>query len=251
MIKMDEKLRQLLRIDHSRLDALNAILLDPDMKVINNFLEVVGRYGTPEEINKKAELAGQLNNLLKKVEVSKPEYLKDLEWLKQQRDKQAFISVADYRKKVLGNKSKSMDFKDDFAVTLEVSACQYFPWVIAAAKRAIEQQNLMPGRFIKVRKMKEQELDGDLPAIAAAMNIIGASYVETLDTKGTDGSNIHLGGPATITGYFGGVGQPNHCPLKWLDEFLYYYTNYGVHQVLYQSGYSPFGVFLVPYWSEY
>jgi len=90
----------------------------------------------------------------------------------------------------------------------------------------------MPGRFIKVRKMKEQELDGDLPAIAAAMNIIGASYVETLDTKGTDGSNIHLGGPATITGYFGGVGQPNHYALKWLDEFLYYYTNYGVRQVL-------------------
>jgi hypothetical protein len=229
---MDEKIRQLLRIDHSRLDALNAILLNPDMKVINNFLEVVGRYGTPEEINKKAELAGQLNNLLKKVEMSKPDYLKDLEWLKQQRDKQAFISVADYRKKILGNKSKSMDFKDDFAVTLEVSACQYFPWVIAAAKRAIEQQNLMPGRFIKVRNMKEQELDGDLPAIAAAMNIIGASYVETLDTKGTDGSNIHLGGPATITGYFGGVGQPNHYPLKWLDEYLYYYTNFGVHQVL-------------------
>ena len=41
------------------------------------------------------------------------------------------------------------------------------------------------------------------------MQIIGASYVETLDTKGTDGSNIHLGGPATITGYFGGIGQPN------------------------------------------
>jgi hypothetical protein len=80
--------------------------------------------------------------------------------------------------------------------------------------------------------MKEQELDGDLPAIAAAMQIIGASYVETLDTKGTDGSNVHLGGPATITGYFGGVGQPNHYPLKWLDEYLYYYTTYGVRQVL-------------------
>jgi hypothetical protein len=64
------------------------------------------------------------------------------------------------------------------------------------------------------------------------MNIIGASYVETLDTKGTDGSNIHLGGLETITGYFGGVGQPNNYPLKWLDEYLYYYTNYGVRQVL-------------------
>ena len=229
---MDEKIRQLLRIDYSRLDALNAILLNPNMKVINNFLEVVDKYGTPEEINSKAEQAGQLGSLLKKVEATKPEYLKDLDWLVQQRDNNAFISVADYRRKVLGEKSNSMDFQDDFAVTLEVSACQYFPWVIAAAKKAIEQQSLMPARFIKVRKMKEQELDGDLPAIAAAMNIIGASYVETLDTKGTDGSNIHLGGPATITGYFGGVGEPNHYPLKWLDEYLYYYTNYGVRQVL-------------------
>jgi hypothetical protein len=80
--------------------------------------------------------------------------------------------------------------------------------------------------------MKEQEADGDLAATAAAMNIIGASYVETLDTKGADGSNIHLNGPETITGYFGGIGQPNDYALKWLDEFLYYYTHYGVQQVL-------------------
>ena len=65
----------------------------------------------------------------------------------------------------------------------------------------------MPARWIQVRRMKEQEAEGDLPAIAAAMQIIGASYVETLDTKGTDGSNVHLGGPETITGYFGGIGQ--------------------------------------------
>ncbi len=229
---MEEKIRQLLKIEPSRLEALNSILLDPDMRVINDFLEVVEKYGTPAEINRKARQAGRLDSLLKKVKSVKPEFIKDLDWLASQRDRSAFISIADYRRKVLGKKYSSMSFKDDFAVTLEVSACQYFPWVIAAAQRAIDQKSLMPGRFIKVRKMKEQEQDGDLPAIAAAMNIIGASYVETLDTKGTDGSNIHLGGPATITGYFGGVGQPNHYALKWLDEFLYYYTNYGVRQVL-------------------
>lgn len=229
---MDENIRQLLKIDPSRLNALNDILLNPDMKVINNFLEVVEKYGTPKEINTKAEQAGQLDELRKKVTATKPEYIKDLDWLTQQRDGQAFISVRDYRKKVLGGRASAMDFRDDFAVTLEVSAYQYFPWIMDVAKKAIDKQMLMPGRFIKVRKMKEQELDGDLPAIAAAMNIIGASYVETLDTKGTDGSNIHLGGPDTITGYFGGVGQPNHYPLKWLDEYLYYYTNYGVKQVL-------------------
>jgi hypothetical protein len=56
--------------------------------------------------------------------------------------------------------------------------------------------------------------------------------VETLDTKGTDGSNVHLDGPATITGYFGGVGQPNDHPLRWADEYLHYYTTCGVRQVL-------------------
>ncbi|MFZ2096893.1 MAG: hypothetical protein WAV05_09665 [Anaerolineales bacterium] len=229
---MDEKIRQLLRIDPSRLESLNSILIDPEMTVINDFLKVVDKYGTPNEINQKAEQAGRFENLLNKVKQIKPEYIDDLEWLKTQRDQSAFISVADYRKKVVGEKYKSMDFKDDYAVTLEISACQYFPYIRAIAQKAIDQQLLMPGRFIKVRKMKEQELDGDLPASAAAMNIIGASYVETLDTKGTDGSNIHLGGPETITGYFGGVGQPNHYALKWLDEFLYFYTNYGIRQVL-------------------
>jgi len=81
--------------------------------------------------------------------------------------------------------------------------------------------------------MKEQESDqGDIIAFAAAMQIVGASYVESLDTRGTDGSNVHLGGPETLAGYFGGIGQPNQYPLKWADELLYYYTNYGVNQVL-------------------
>jgi hypothetical protein len=229
---MEENLRRLLEIPQARLDEINKVLLNPDMRVINDFLEVVAKYGSPEEINRKAQQARMLPTLLKRIETIKPEYLKDLEWLENQRDNSVFISIADYRRKVLGEKADQMEFKDDYAITLEISAAQYFPWVIAIAKRAIEQDALMPRRFIRVRKMKEQEADGDLPAFAAAMQIIGASYVETLDTKGTDGSNVHLGGPETITGYFGGVGEPNHYALKWLDEFLYYYTNYGVQQVL-------------------
>ncbi len=229
---MDDKIRQLLKIPYTRLDDLNAVLLDPNTEVINRVLAVVEKYGTPEEINERARVAGRLPNLLKQVEATQPEFLKDLEWLAAQRDAGAFVSVPEYRRGVLGERAGEMTFADEFAVTLEISAAQYFPWVMAAAKKALAERSLMPGRFIKVRKMKEQEADGDLPAIAAAMQIIGASYVETLDTKGTDGSNIHLNGPATITGYFGGVGQPNHYPLKWLDEFLYYYTKFGVRQVL-------------------
>ena len=229
---MNERTRELLKIDTSRLDDINAILLNPEMRVVNDFLEVVARYGTPEEINRKAAEARQLPNLLRRVEQTHPEHLRDLGWLTEQRDRKAFIRVADYRRKVLGKRAEQMAFADDFAVTLEISAAQYFPWIAEAARRSIAEGSLLPGRWIRVRKMKEQEADGDLPAFAAAMQIIGASFVETLDTKGTDGSNVHLGGPATIAGYFGGVGQPNDYALKWLDELLYYYTTYGVRQVL-------------------
>lgn len=228
---MDD-LRQRLAIPPARLEALNALLLAPDVRVMDDFLAVVARYGTPEEINRKAAEARRLPNLLARVKAARPEYLADLEWLQQQRDAGAFISVADYRRKVLGPAADSMTFQDDFAVTLEISAAQYFPWLMTAARRALAEGMLMPGRWIRVRKMKEQEADGDLPAFIAAMEIIGASWVETLDTRGTDGSNIHLGGPDTITGYFGGIGQPNTHALRWLDEFLYYYTTYGVRQVL-------------------
>jgi hypothetical protein len=229
---MSPDLRSTLKIPADRLDAINEVLLADDMQVIDEFLAVVEKYGSPEEINLKAAEARKLENLRERVQQVHPEYLKDLDWLIQQRDAGVFISEADYREKVLGEAATATKFKDDFAVTLEISAYQYFPWLINIAKKAIAEGSLVPGRFIRVRKMKEQEADGDLPAVAAAMEIIGASFVETLDTRGTDGSNIHLGGPATITGYFGGVGQPNAHALKWLDEFLYYYTEYGTRQVL-------------------
>ena len=229
---MKETLRQRLRVPPNRVDALNDILLDPQMRVVDDFLEVVAQYGAPEEINRKAAAARQPAALRRRVADTRPEYLDDLDWLAAQRDRGAFISVADYRRQVLGPAAGEMTFRDDFAVTLEISAAQYFPWLITAAERVIERRQLLPGRFIRVRKMKEQEADGDLPAFAAAMQIVGASYVETLDTRGTDGSNVHLGGPETITGYFGGVGQPNRHALQWLDEYLYYYTTYGVRQVL-------------------
>lgn len=225
-------LREKLAIPQNRLDDINAVLLNPDTKVINDFLAIVAKYGTPEEINRKHVEARKLEVLLKKVEEKNPGYVKDLKWLMEQRDRGAFIPVADYRRKVLGSKADQTKFKDESAVTLEVSALQYFPWVRQMAEAAIQNGTLIPGRFIAVRKMKESEADGDLPAIVAALDIMGSSFVETLDTKGTDGSNIHLGGPATITGYFGGIGQPNDHALMWLDEFLYYYTNYGVQHVL-------------------
>ncbi len=230
--------RQKLRIDENRLREINDFILKEDNPLITSLLDLIESYGGVDEINKKAAEARKLDNLLAALDAKKSPYLKDLQWLQEQRDNDAFISISDYRQEILGDKAKSMTFDDSFAITLEISACQYFPWLIEEAKQSIEKRELMPGRFIRVRNMAEQTADNDVIAFAAGMQITGSSYVETLDTKGTypgpDGApvNVHLGGPATITGYFGGVGMPNEFPLKWADEYLKYYTTYGVKQVL-------------------
>ena len=228
-----DKVLELLKISQDRIEAVNEIIADPKNEPVAKLLEVVEKYGGAEEINRKAAEAGKLQNLLDRLKAEKSPYGADLEWLMEQRDKNAFVSMAEYRDRVLGSKAGSTEINERNAVTLEISALQFFPWLITEAKQCIANKELMPGRIIRVRNMAEQANDnGDITAVAAAMRVIGASYVETLDTKGTDGSNIHLGGPETITGYFGGIGQPNDHPVKYIDEFLKYYTTYGVRQVL-------------------
>jgi hypothetical protein len=226
-------LRERLAINSLQLEEINELFLNPNNEAIEALLDVVAKYGTPEEISSKAREARKLENLMARLKDMGSPYLSDVEWLIEQRDAGAFITEDEYRRKVLGDKADSIRFKDDYAVTLEISAAQYFPWLRLEAEQAIANGELMPGRFIRVRKMKEQEKDnGDTLAFAAAMQVVGATYVETLDTKGTDGSNVHLGGPDTITGYFGGIGAPNDYALKWVDEFLYYHTTYGISEVL-------------------
>jgi len=230
--------RERLRIDKRNLDTINDFLLKKDNPLVDGLLEVIEKYGGVDEINRKAKEARRLENLMDRLEKRKSPFVKDIEWLVKQRDSRAFISVSDYRKKILGKKADSTRLDQSFAVTLEISAFNFFPWLIEEAKQSIKRQELMPSRYIRVRSMKEQVEDDDIIAFAAGMQVIGASYVQTLDTKGTlpgsDGKpiNVHLGGPDTITGYFGGVGAPNEYTLRWVDEFLHYYTEYGLQQVL-------------------
>jgi hypothetical protein len=231
-------LREKLRINEENLQEINNFLLSEDNPLVNGLLKIIEKYGGVKEINRKAREAGKLENLMARLQAKNSPYVEDLDWLIEQRDNGSFISIPEYRRKILGEKADSTKFDESFAVTLEISACNFFPWLIEEAKRAITQQDLMPARYIRVRSMSEQVEDDDILAFAAAMQIIGASYVQTLDTKGTmlgpNGQpiNVHLGGPETITGYFGGVGVPNEYALKWVEEFLHYYTEYGVKQVL-------------------
>jgi len=242
--------RERLKINEDYLKEINDFLLKEDNPLVNGLLEIIEKYGGVEEINRRAKESCILENLMKRLEKKKSPFVKDLDWLIKQKDKEVFISIPDYRRKILGRKADSLKFDESFAVTLEISAFNFFPWLIEEAKRAIAQQDLMPARYIRVRGMKEQVEDDDILAFASAMQIIGASYVQTLDAKGTmpgpDGKpiNVHLGGPETITGYFGGVGVPNEYALKWVDEFLHYYTEYGVQQVLNINS----GTVLLGYW---
>ena len=243
-------LREKLKIKETSLKEINNLLLNDDDSLVNDLLAIIEKYGDVKEINRKAAENGKLEYLMERLRKKKSSYVVDLEWLIEQRDKNAFISIPDYRRKILGKKTDSIKFNENFAVTLEISACNFFPWIIEEAKQAIKRQELMPGRFIRVRNMKEQVEDDDILAFAAAMQIIGASYMQTLDTKGTmpgsDGKpiNVHLGGAETITGYFGGVGVPNEYALKWVDEYLHYYTEYGVQQVLNVNA----GTVILGYW---
>jgi len=243
-------LRSTLKITEENLKEVNDFLLRKDNQLVNGLLEIVDRYGGVDEINRRAKEAGRIDKLMDRLVKGRSPFVEGLEWLTKQRDKEAFVSVAEYRRKVLGSRADSMKFDESFAVTLEISAFNFLPWLVEEAKRSIAKQELMPARYIRVRSMKEQVEDGDIMASAAAMRIVGGSFVQTLDTKGVmpgpDGKpiNVHLGGPDTITGYFGGAGVPNEYSLKWVDEFLHYHTEYGLPQVLNMNA----GTVLLGYW---
>lgn len=220
------------KIRYEDLDEVNSLMDDRSSPVIKPLLNIVRKYGTVKQINRKAAKSGSLGSMMDRLKTVRPDYERDVRWLIEQRETGRFVSLDDYCRSISGKTYAALLKGKKMPVILEISSLHYFPWIIEEAKQAIDKSELMPGRFIRVRNMKEQEQDGDLLAVSAAIDVLGASKVETLDTKGTDGSNVHLGGPDTITGYFGGVGEPNDYALKWADELLYYYTNYGVNEVL-------------------
>lgn len=226
------EMRERLLIQAADVAAVNAFLASPDNPLVNSLFEVVDKYGGVEQINRAADEAGRLETRLERLREEHSPYLADVEWLAAQRDAGAFVTLPEYRRTVLGAAADTTVADEESAVTLEISALQFFPWLIAEARQAIEKRELMPGRFIRERNMAEQSKPGgDLLAVCAAMQVIGATHVESLDTRGIDGANLMVG-LETITGYFGGIGEPNEHVLRYVDEYLHYLTEYGVREVL-------------------
>ena len=110
-------LRDRLKIHEENLKEINDFLLKKDNQLVNDLLEIVDKYGGVDEINHKAEEARKIDKLMDRLRKDESPFVKDLEWLTKQRDKEAFISVSEYRKKVLGKKADSMKFDESIAVT--------------------------------------------------------------------------------------------------------------------------------------
>ena len=83
---MANKLQDRLRISGAHLDEINALLLDPESQVVQDVLDVVAKYGTPDEINRQAAEARKLDSLMGRLRERGSPYVADLEWLIEQRD---------------------------------------------------------------------------------------------------------------------------------------------------------------------
>ena len=138
---MTADLRSKLAIPHDVVESINAYLVSPQNTVIEPLLKIIAKYGTPEEINAKAAEAGKLENLLGRLEEMNSPYLADLKWLQTQIDEGAFITMEEYRRAhCCTNCDCDVNFDEEYAVTLEISALQYFPWLIDQVKHPITEK---------------------------------------------------------------------------------------------------------------
>ena len=120
-------LRNLLTISDNRLAEINAFLTDPGNELISELLEAIDEFGGPQKINRKAQEAAKLENLMSRLKEAKSPYVQNLNWLIEQRDSGAFVSMPDYCRRLLGDRAESTKIDQQNAVTLEISARQYFP----------------------------------------------------------------------------------------------------------------------------
>ena len=225
-----------LGIDLGVINQFNAWINDPRNKYIRQIRSLLNKYGTVDEINAMAHEAQKLSTRMSRLEaLGAADYIEQIKWLEHQRDTGAFVSIEEFRQNVLGEAYKKTYFPETNAVTLEISSLNYFDWLMEAAHQALEQRTLLPTRYIVIRPLRDVELarPGELIAIDAALDVIGATHCIQMDTTGKNtGANNHAQSTDTMIGWLGGSGMPNEHVLMWIDELLYYYTTYGVDHIL-------------------
>jgi len=111
----------MLRIKTDFLGEINEYLLDPNNPLVNNLLDIIDEMGGVTDINRSAERAGKVQNLISCLDEKKSPFLNDLKWLIKKKDEGAFISIPDYRKKIFGDSIDQIEFNESNPVTLEIS----------------------------------------------------------------------------------------------------------------------------------
>ena len=143
-------LKQQLKISENRLTEINDLLTDPNNETIGRIIEIVEKYGGPAEINRKAAEAKKFENLMARLKEINSPYVADLDWLAEQRDKKAFVSMADYYDRVLGDRRRRIqdqprkcgDPGDQRAAVFSVADCRS---QAGDSKKGIDARPLYPG----------------------------------------------------------------------------------------------------------
>ena len=98
-----DAMRDQLRIKPADLDVVNAVLTGEDNALVGGLLDLVEKYGGVDEINRKADEAGRLETRLARLQDEGSPFLEGLQWLTEQRDAGAFVTLPEYRRSVLGD----------------------------------------------------------------------------------------------------------------------------------------------------
>ncbi len=125
-------LRQQLKISDNRLKEINELLTDPANESISRILEIVEKYGGPQEINRKAAAARKFESLMSRLKDENSAYVADIDWLIDQRDKGAFVSMADYYERILGDREAGTKLNRNNAVTLGINSLFSMAWRASA-----------------------------------------------------------------------------------------------------------------------
>ena len=134
-------LEKMLKIQTKDLDMVNQLITNPDNKQTKALCNLVEKFGGARAINEKAQQARDPETLMQRLKDINSPYVADIEWLTEQRDKKAFVSMDEYSKKILGDDADLSLIDSSHAVTLEISAMQFFPWLMAQARQAIEKKD--------------------------------------------------------------------------------------------------------------
>ena len=71
-------LRDLLKISGERLQEVNDLLTDPANESVGQILEIVEKYGGPEEINRQAAETRDFGNLMARLKEINSTYIADI-----------------------------------------------------------------------------------------------------------------------------------------------------------------------------